>query len=146
MDTKFILPESTKKEIANLSKWARYISITGFVVGGITILFGVFTGLISLGLFHLGVSADVLAQLPSWVAILTYTVIVGAYFIPFLLLYNFSLKSRAAIVMDSEKMLNIALNNLHQCFRFTGVITFTFISLYIIIQVGAGVAFILGLL
>jgi hypothetical protein len=142
----FVLPEATKREMANLAKWARYIAVSGFIIGGIIILFGVFTGLITLGLFHLGIDNEVLANLPSWIIIFGYIVIVGVYFIPFLLLYNFAVRARAAIVLNSEKMLNSALSNLYQCFRFVGVITVTFISLYVLLRIGVGIAFILGLL
>lgn len=146
VSNRLILPESTKKEMANLSKWAKYIAVSGFIIGAIIIIFGVFTGLIALGLFHLGIDSETLSNLPSWIVILVYIVIVGVYFIPFLLLYNFAVKARAAIVLDSEKVLNLALNNLHQCFRFTGVITVTFIALYVLVRISAGIAFVLGLL
>jgi|GEM_PF-2547807 len=142
----FILPESTKKEMANLAKWARYISVSGFIIGGMIILFGVFTGLITLGLFHLGVSAEILDNLPSWILIMIYIVVVSIYFIPLLLLFNFSVKAKAAIVFDSVEIFNGALNDLHQCLRFIGVITLTFICLYVLLRIGVGIAFILGLL
>jgi hypothetical protein len=142
----FILPDSTKHEMANLAKWARYIAVSGFIIGGVTIIFGVFTGLITLGLFHLGVDEAILANLPSWIVILIYIVVTGVYFIPLLLLYNFSMKARGAIVFNSEQMLNSALSNLYQCFKFIGIITVTFISLYVLLRIGVGIAFILGLL
>ena len=142
----FILSEAAKQEMLNIGKWAKYIAVSGFVIGGITILFGVFTGLISIGLISLGVDSEAMSNLPSWLVILVYIVITGAYFIPFLLLYNFAIRIKAAILLESEKLFVNALNNLNQCLRFLGIITITIIAIYVLVRVGAGMSFVAGLI
>jgi len=142
----FILSDSAKFEIAKVGKWAKFIAITGFVICGLIILFGVFAGAILIAFYSFGADNLAINNLTSWITIPVYLMMTALCFVPCLMLYNFSVKTEEAIQTGSDDALINAFANLHKCFRFVGIITITALGLYALIRIGIGISYISGLL
>ncbi|NWJ52867.1 MAG: hypothetical protein HXX14_18600 [Bacteroidetes bacterium] len=131
------LPEITNESLSYLStaaKWAKFLSIIGFVSVGILGLLGVFMG-ISLTLSE-KMSAFP-APMPKGLLGLIYVIIAVIYFFPALYLYRFSESTTRSLLLKDTLSLTDAIFNLKKTFKFIGIATIVTISLYILIIIGA---------
>ena len=107
-DSGFILSDTAKQEIASVGKWAKFIAITGFVICGLIILFGVFAGVILIAFYSFGADSLAVNNLTSWITIPVYLMMTGLCFVPCLMLYNFSVKTEEAILMHLPTSVNVS--------------------------------------
>ena len=140
-----MLSATAKKEMASVGKWAKYIAITGFIICGLIVLFGVFAGVILIAFYSFGAENPAL-NLPSLISVPIYLLLTALCFVPCLKLYNFSIKTEEVIQSGSDDALIEAFTNLHKCFKFVGIITITALGLYALIRIGIGISYITGLL
>ena len=144
-DSGFILSDIAKQEIARVGEWAKYIAISGFIICGLIILFGVFAGVILIAFYSFGAENPAL-NLPSMISVPIYLLMTALCFVPCLKLYNFSIKTKEAIQTGSDDTLTEAFTNLYKSFKFVGIITITALGLYALIRIGIGISYISGLL
>ena len=123
--------------LTEASKWGRFLSILGFIIISILVIFAfvfAFTG----GDFY---SSDVKTDLqnldlPSGsvgIFFATYFFIIALlYFFPCLFLYRFSTKMQMAIRNNDQIILNKSFENLKSLLKFFGVITIIILSIWII--------------
>jgi uncharacterized membrane protein len=145
IESGYILSDMAKQEISKVGKWAKYIAITGFIICGLIVLFGVFAGVILIAFYSFGAENSAL-NLPSLISVPIYLLLTALCFVPCLKLYNFSIETKEAIQSGSDGTLTEAFTNLHKCFKFVGIITITALGLYALIRIGIGISYISGLL
>jgi hypothetical protein len=141
VENKEKLPEITLQSLSYLNvaaKWAKFLSVIGFVSVGILSLLGIFMAI------TLSISDRVAAlpfPFPKGLIGLVYIIIAVIYFFPALYLYRFSESATRSLLLKDTPSLTEALHNLKKTFQFVGIATIVAISLYILIIISA-VAFV----
>ncbi|WP_205511465.1 DUF5362 family protein [Longitalea arenae] len=120
--------------LGETARWARFLSIVGFVLCGLMIIFALFAGSILTTFARLG-NRDALTSnmgLGGAFVSLVYIVIALLYFFPCLYLFNFSGKMQMALRNNDQTHLNASFANLKSCFKFVGILTIVFLSFYLL--------------
>jgi hypothetical protein len=121
--------------LGETARWARFLSIVGFVLCGVMIVFALFAGSILASLSRLGSTDTSLTGamgMGGAALSLVYIVIALLYFFPCLYLFNFAAKMQAALRNNDQTTLNNSLGNLKSCFKFVGILTIVFLSFYLL--------------
>ena len=139
-----------KSHLAEAARWARFLSIVGFVVIGLIVLVGIFAGSImssmskSFGDNDLGPGARMSGGIMGSFLLIIYICVAALYFFPCLFLYRFATKMKTALAADDQETLNTSFQNLKKLFRFVGIMTIIVLAFYAIILVfgllGAGLS------
>ncbi|OQP60659.1 hypothetical protein A3860_32170 [Niastella vici] len=120
--------------LGETARWAKFLSIVGFVASGVLIILALFAGNIFSSFSRLG-NSDVLSSSVGFGGTLfsvIWIVIALLYFFPCLYLFNFSNKMQSALRNNDQTNLNAAFNNLKSCFKFVGILTIVFLSFYLL--------------
>ena len=138
---------AAKAHLSEAARWARFLSIVGFVVIGLIVLVGVFAGSI-LGTMGSGLggndmgSARVTGGIMGSLLVVVYILVAALDFFPCLFLFRFASKMKTALAADDQETLNTSFQNLKKLFRFMGIVTIIVLAFYAIILVfgllGAG--------
>jgi hypothetical protein len=129
--------DATSKEHLNeTAKWARFLSIAGFIFLGIIVIAGiVFTVFLSSTMS--GISdgefgaPGAIAGIGVGMAFF-YLLLAAVWFFPLVYLYRFSISLRKAVAGDDQQALNLAFQNLKVCFRYVGIVTIIILTIYAI--------------
>ena len=126
--------------LAEAAKWAKFLSVVGFVFCGLIAIAAFFAGsLLSTYFSALGTETSSDISSVSGVFLTVYYLIVAVlYFIPSLYLFNFASKMQAALRNNDQTTLNTSFRNLKACFKFWGVlfiIVLCFMAIAIIVAV-----------
>ncbi|MEP7371794.1 MAG: DUF5362 family protein [Chitinophagaceae bacterium] len=120
--------QTGKTHLAEAAKWAKFLSIIGFVACGFIVLIGIFFGsffsMFSGQLNRNSPYGDMPASgaLGTAMAII-YVIIALIYFFPCLFLFRFATKMKAALISNDQETLNTSFQNLKATFRFIGILT-----------------------
>lgn len=122
-EVKLVVTEEMRSYIYEISKWARFLSIIGFILSAFLII----------GSFGIGAA---LTNNPSMVAQLgplagagaigvtiVYLVLALMYFYPSLLLFRFSNKGKQGVLYGDQESLDNAMMNMKSLFKFWGIFT-----------------------
>jgi len=124
--------ELTKMYLTTIYKWAKFFAVMTFIVSGIMFLAALF--MIAAG----GIRHDLFGGFGfSSMFGLLYIIIAAIYILPGIFLNNFSSKLKNAILYTNNNELQEAFKNLKSLFKFFGILTIVFISLYILIFIVA---------
>jgi len=132
----------TKSHLWETARWAKFLSIIGFILCALIVIGGVFFS----SLFSFvsggsemyeasGISPTGFGVVMAFISILSAVV----FFFPCLFLFRFSNKMKTALNSNSQNELNISLQNLRAVFKYVGVITIIVLAIY-------GLFFILAIL
>ena len=127
--------ENNKGDLADTARWARFLSIVGFVMCGLIVLIGFFAG----SIFSMFANTGELEELGGMSSALGagmaffYVIIAVIYFIPCLFLFRFANKMKLALSSNDQMALTTSFQNLKSMFRFFGIVTIIMISIYAII-------------
>ena len=127
--------ENNKGDLADTARWARFLSIVGFVMCGLIVLIGFFAGRI-FSMFAITGELEELGGMSSAMGAgmsFFYVIIAAIYFIPCLFLFRFANKMKLALSSNDQGALNTSFQNLKSMFRFFGIVTIIMISIYAII-------------
>ena len=130
-----LLTQDGKKYLGQIAKWTKFLSVLGFVLLGISLLliltFGVVitstnryemmmgSGYYNPGVFH-------------WSYAVVYIIIIAIYFIPLYYLYQFSNKTKQALLASDTDVLTDALHFLKKHYVFIGVFVIVCLVLYLL--------------
>jgi hypothetical protein len=129
------LDQTASSYLGEAGRWARFLSILGFVMCGILVLVGVFmASFISGALSSFGGGS---AMGGTFFTVI-YLLIALLYFFPCLYLFHFGFKMKSALQNNDQELLSSALKNLKSCFKFFGI-------LFIIVLVFYALALIAGI-
>ncbi len=127
--------ENNKGDLADTARWARFLSIVGFVMCGLIVLIGFFAG----SIFSMFANTGELEELGGMSSAMGagmaffYVIIAAIYFIPCLFLFRFANKMKLALSSNDQMALTTSFQNLKSMFRFFGIVTIIMISIYAII-------------
>ena len=120
--------------LGETARWAKFLSIVGFVMCGIMIVAAVFAGTIMATFSRFG-NNDALGSTMGYSGVLIsgiYIVLALLCFFPYLFLFNFSVKMQSALRNNDQTNLNISFSNLKSCFKFVGILTIIVLSFYLL--------------
>ena len=135
---------NSRTHLSEAARWAKFLSIVGFVLCGLIAIVGIFAGSIlssmsstfdggygnsPMGMRGMGAMAGVL-----------YVAIALLYFFPCLFLYRFATKMKAALASNDQQTLNTSFQNLKVMFRFVGILTIIVLAIYAIVFLMAIIA------
>ena len=129
----FGIDEMSRNHLAETAKWAKFLSIVGFVMCGLIVLASFFVGTFfsaSTDRYERYGDENPLAGLGILMT-LFYLAIGVLYFFPCLFLFRFATQMTAALNTNEQVTLNTAFQNLKRMFRYLGILTIIVISLYI---------------
>ena len=122
------LDQTGRAHLTEAAKWAKFLSIMGFIGCGLIVLIGVFFG----SLFNT-LSGELNRNSPygdmptsggfGAFAAIMYIVIALIYFFPCLFLFRFATKMKTALAANDQETLNNSFQNLKATFRFIGILT-----------------------
>jgi len=125
--------QETLRFLADIRKWARFLSILGFVGIGFLILLGLAMGNIDTSEFGLPIPGGILG--------IMYTIMAAIGFFPTLFLYRFSERMKAALTDNDTEELKLAFMNLRLHYKFIGIAAIFMIVLYLLAMIfGLGTA------
>ncbi|HMH23962.1 MAG TPA: DUF5362 family protein [Puia sp.] len=113
------------------AKWAKFLSIIGFITCGFLVLIALFAG----SLFsNLGQASGFGMLGAGFGAVFTviYLIIAALYFFPCLYLFNFAAKMQVALRSNDQDQLTQSFKNLKSCYRFVGILTVIWLCLCIL--------------
>lgn len=127
--------------LRDAAKWAKFLSIVGFVFCGLIAVVSIFAGSVISTLFAR--SGDVSSAASGGIGVFVtvfYLLICLVYFFPCLYLFNFATKANVALRTNEVEALNNSFRNLKACFRFVGILTIiglVFVVLGVLLQLAA---------
>jgi hypothetical protein len=116
--------------LSQIAKWAKFLSIVGFIGFGFMLILIVFLGTMSSSLTPLGTTV-----MPGggFMQIVLLFAMMALYFFPLLFLFNFSNKMLRAIRNNDQFSLVASFRQLKLCFKYIGILTIVFISIYLLV-------------
>lgn len=136
---KLEVEETSSRFLSETAKWAKFLSILGFVLTGIIVIIAIFVGTF-LASMSGGMSESVLPAGFSIIITIVYLAFALLYFFPCLYLYRFSSKMKQALLENNQVQLNSSFENLKSCFKFMGIMAIVIISIYILLFLFGGLA------
>lgn len=121
--------DSIHRYLWETAVWAKFLAIVGFVIIGLFVL-----GSFWVGNLINSISNDY--EFPKSISTIFYLIFAILYFIPSLLLFNFSIKTRKALKEDDQISINEGFSNLRSFFKYVGILTIIFLSINLIIVFG----------
>jgi len=119
--------------LRDAARWARFLSIAGFVFCGLFVVFGIVVLTLLAGLFNtMGTSPASGGMGPVPIAVVCIGIAVLNFF-PNLYLYNFAGRLRLALQDNDQDHLNIAFGNIRALLRFVGVLMIIAVGLFVLI-------------
>ena len=132
----------SRQYLFEAARWAKFLSIVGFIICGLIALAGIFAGsMLSSFSSRYGGGND-MGMMRSFggLAIVFYLLVAVLYFFPCLYLYRFSNRMRTALASESQSELNASFENLKSLFKFVGIMTIIILSIYVLIFLFAALA------
>jgi hypothetical protein len=117
--------------LTQTAKWAKFLAIVGFIGMGIMVIAVVLMGTLLSTLSPLKVS-DIPKSNGGFMQVVLLLAIMALYFFPCLFLFNFSNKMLRAIRNNDQYSLVASFRQLKLCFKFIGILTIVFISMYVL--------------
>ncbi|NTE00630.1 hypothetical protein G6M26_24070 [Agrobacterium tumefaciens] len=141
-EVKLVVTEEMRSYIYDITKWAKFLSIVGFVFSVILILVSFTIPSMIASNPMLAKQFGSLGQGSSTAITIVYLILGLFYFYPSLLLFRISNNGKQGVLFGNQESLNNAMQNVKSLFKFWGIITITVIVGYflLIFLVGAGLA------
>ena len=125
-----------KQALLVASKWAKFLSIIGFIGVGIMVIVGIFI------MFQLSnLPIQITNGFPFGIIGFLYIAMALLYFFPTYYLFQFANNTKKGISNNSNESVEIGLVNLKSMFKFIGIFTVVILSIYVLIFL---VAFVVG--
>ncbi|WP_233269906.1 DUF5362 family protein [Polaribacter sp. L3A8] len=128
------ITSAAKSFLKETAKWAKFLSIMGFILIGLMLVFAIF----STTIFEL--AAQMQPNIPKGLGATmtaTYLVLSVVYFFPVYYLLQFSMKMKKALATKSDETLTKSFEMLKSHYKFIGVFTIITLSLYALLFVAA---------
>ena len=130
----FGIDQISRVHLSEAAKWAKFLSIVGFVMCGLVVIIGIFAG--SIFATMSGVYSDEFRSssgISSGIGAMMAFFYIGfaiLYFFPCLFLFRFANRMKSALSTNDQLTLNSSFQNLKVMFRYVGILTIIVLSLY----------------
>jgi len=122
------LSEEVKDYLSETAKWAKFISIVGFIFAGLMVLISLF-----LGIFMGSIGSDfgdAAMPFPSSLISIIYFIMALVMVIPILYLYRFANNMQIALRRNNNRALTDSFKNLKSHYKFYGIFMAVILGLY----------------
>lgn len=110
------------------ARWAKFLSILGFIFCGIFVLIGLFAGTFIATMSSSMGAGPAVAMGGAFYSII-YIVIALLSFFPCLYMFNFAKKMQVALASNDQTQLNQSFRNLKAYYRFAGILAIIWLSI-----------------
>jgi hypothetical protein len=124
------LDQQSSDYLGETARWAKFLSIIGFILCGLLVILGVFMGSFIAGSLSSSMNFGPASMLGGGFFTFLYVAFALVYFFPCLYLYQFSSKMRVALQNNDQVMLNTSLRSLKSCFKYFGILAIVVLGLY----------------
>jgi hypothetical protein len=126
--------------LAEAAKWAKFLSILGFIFCALIIIAALLMGTAFSAVFSQLQSQNMagLGAVGGTVLMIYYIVIAIVYFFPCLFLFNFASKMQTSIRNNDQVYLNTSFRNIKSFFKFWGIVTIIVLCIFVIAIIFAG--------
>jgi len=124
------ITSASKRFLKETAKWAFFLSIIGFILIFLMLIFAIFANTI------FGMAAQMQPGMPDNIGMImtvTYLVLAVVYFFPVYYLMQFANKMKKAIATKNDETLAKSFEMLKSHYKFLGVFTIITISLYVLL-------------
>jgi uncharacterized membrane protein len=128
------IDHEVSSHLRETAKWAKFLSIVGFVFIGLILVFVLFAGTMISSYSSSSVIGAALGS-GGMVQIVLLLAMIALYFFPCLFTFNFSNRMLRALRDSDQYTLIASFRQLKLCYKFVGILTLVFISLYVLILV-----------
>lgn len=125
--------EEVKSFFLETAKWAKFISIIGFISLGLMVLAGFSFGSIMSSLPSGLGAMGAMGAVGSGFFIVLYIVVALIYYFPIKYLFDFSTKVKKALELTDQNLFNEAISKLKSHYKYIGIIMIVILSFYILI-------------
>lgn len=127
----------SKANLASVSKWAKFLSVIGFIMIGISVVLLLICGsaVSASGMAPMGYPYGMGAF--GWPYIIICIIILLIYFLPMYYLYSFSVKCKTALLNNDSSILSDSFGWLNRYYTFIGILTIIGLVLYLFIIISA---------
>ena|ERR1700676_2429714 len=124
------LDQQSLNYLNEAARWARFLSVVGFISSGLMVIIGVFFASVLSSMIS-GVSNEsAFATMSGGFFSFIYLFFALIIFFPSLYLFNFSSKMRRAFQNNDQHVLSDSLKSLKSFFKFYGIFTVIILSFY----------------
>lgn len=127
--SEIIVDSEVRTYLKETAKWAKFLSIIGFIFIGLIVLGGLVTFIFTISNPYSRMSG-IRFNIGGFVFL--YILMAALYFFPVYYLYNFSSKMLSALQNDDSFDFKLAFKNLKSLYKFVGILTIVFLSIYIL--------------
>jgi hypothetical protein len=120
--------------LTETGKWAKFLSILGFIGIGLLVILAFFMG----SIFN-SMPTNPYSQLPSMFITILYLAMALLYFFPVYYLYNFAVKLKNSLLSGNQQELAESFRNLKSHYKFIGIFAIIILAIY-------GVMLVIGLI
>ncbi len=137
-----------KSHLSETARWAKFLAIIGMVMCGLMVIGGIFVSAAMTGamndLERGGYPGTAGTPGMGAAMMVVYIIMAVVYFFPCLFTLRFANHMKSAIANNDRTSLNESFKNLKVTFRYMGVITIVFLSLFLISFLLGGMAALMG--
>lgn len=123
--------------LTEAAKWAKFLSIIGFIICGMLVLTGIFSGSFFAAISQMDSELDSIGSLGAGFFSIWFIIMALLYFFPSLYLYNFASKMQTALRNNDQISLNTSFKNLKSCLKFWGVFLIIILCFYALAMIFA---------
>ncbi|MDA0985702.1 MAG: hypothetical protein O3C56_07840 [Bacteroidetes bacterium] len=134
MNTEFQINDQAIGYLKETQKWTHFLSIFGFVISGILLLFSILIGTI-LNVFVPFEQTNEFIN-PTRFSVIYLVIAIGC-FVLYSYLYRFSTRLKQALKMKDNNLLNQSFKFQKSYWKFTVILTIVFVGAYVVIGIVA---------
>ncbi len=131
-ETNLEISQTSKTYLKEISGWTQFFSILGFIFVGLLFLITIVLAIVIPFVANSGMNQDIF---PFVIIIVVYFALAIIYLFPVLYLYRFTTNLKSALFNNNNDHIVIAFKNLKSHFKFVGIFTIVFISIYILLAI-----------
>lgn len=135
-----IITEDIRSYIYETAKWAKFLSIIGFIGAGFLVLISFSVGAIMSVAGTLLGPANPYAAMGSGILTITMLLTALLYFYPSFILFKYSTAARKAVLYEDQHSLAVAALKMKSFFKFWGILTIVMLAFYVVFFLVALVA------
>ena len=115
--------------LSKTAKWAKFLSILGFIFAGIIVFIALFIGSIFAMMARLNPMASIIpASIGTFISI-TYVIIAAVVFVLHLFLFQFASRTQKALSYQDSNLMDSGIHRLQSFFKMLGIIMIVYLIL-----------------
>lgn len=134
-----VVNEDMRSYLYETAKWARFLSIVGFLMTGLLVMIAFSASAFETALTQTP-GGEQMAQLGSTMLMIMMLIFALIYFYPSLMLFKYATSAKTAVLYGDQESLVTAMAKMKSFFKFWGILTLVMISFYMLSIFAAVVA------